>query len=159
MMTVVRRDFRSIPYRDAASTWVAIVELLASSQENLENKKELEAVAGIVCSVIADKGPSSSPIVVTCDGPRTRIYCIYDDDALDTSNGNESKLGFDALEGEWLMSLPVEQEDFDWVKTALKKHSNRIVPYNVNEVIENVAEKETTSKQGVILDIEGFWKS
>ena len=34
-------------------------------------------------SVIADQSPKASPIVATCDGPRTRIYCLFDDDSLE----------------------------------------------------------------------------
>jgi hypothetical protein len=87
----------------------------------------LQAVAGVASCVIADQGPREAAIVITCDGPRTRIYCHYDDDALDESNGNEAALGFDALKGDWQVSLPVDADDLAWVTSALAASSTRVV--------------------------------
>ena len=52
-------------------------------------RAELLAVAGIAASIIADQAPRDAAIVVTCDGPRTRIYCLYDEDAIDGAEANE----------------------------------------------------------------------
>lgn len=158
MTTVVRRDFRSIPHRDASATWSAIVYLLTAGC-NGAKQQELQAVAGVACSVIADQGPRDSPIVATCDGPRTRIYCSYDDDALDDSNSNETKLGFDALKGDWQVSLPVAKEDLAWVQSALKKHSTRIVVHDKNEGITIEKEEQAAASNSMTLDVDGFWKS
>lgn len=158
MTTVIRRDFRSIPHRDASSTWAAIVELLTAGSGDADKRKELMAVAGVACSVIADQCPSESPIVVTCDGPRTRIYCWYDDDSLDDSNSNESKLGFDALKGDWKVALPVAEEDLAWVQAALKKNSRRVVARDKDSGIE-VAKQEQAASNSLVLDMEGFMKS
>ncbi|MEK6596878.1 MAG: D-2-hydroxyacid dehydrogenase, partial [Gemmatimonadota bacterium] len=49
----------------------------------------------------------------------TRIYCSYDDEAMDDSSSNEAKLGFDALKGEWQISLPVAEEDLAWAEVYL----------------------------------------
>ena len=87
---------------------------------------ELLAVAGIAASIIAEQTPKNEAIVVTCDGPRTRIYCTYDDDAIDGSGANEDALGFDPLKGDWRMSLPCPKDDLAWVQAALKKHGGRI---------------------------------
>src|SRR3546814_2135228 len=84
------------------------------------------AVSGFSSSVIADQAPKDAPIVVTCDGPRTRIYCLYDDDALDGADANEDLLGFDPLKGDWRLSLPCLSEDLAWVQGALKRHSSRV---------------------------------
>ncbi|WP_026295750.1 hypothetical protein [Aromatoleum toluclasticum] len=158
MTTVVRRDFRSIPHRDASATWAAIVEMLTAGGDAAAKRTELMSVAGVACSVIADQGPRDSPIVVTCGGPRTRIYCCYDDDALDDSNSNESKLGFDALKGDWQVSLPVVEEDLAWVQAALKKHSSRIVARDKDTGIE-VEKPAQAASNSLILDMEGFMKS
>ena len=89
-------------------------------------RTELLAVAGIAASVIADQAPKDAAITVTCDGPRTRIYCLYDEDAIDGTDANEDALGFDPLKGDWRVSLPCSADDLAWVQGALKKHSARI---------------------------------
>jgi len=156
MTTVVRRDFRSVPSRDAHATWVAIVDLLTQRKEG-ERRKELMSVAGIASSLITDQAPRSSPIVATCDGPRTRIYCQYDDNALDESDANESKLGFDPLKGEWQVSLPCAEEDLAWVRSALSPLTKRVVARDLETGIE--AEKSQSSAVAdVALNLEGFFK-
>lgn len=95
MTTVTRRTFRSSPHRDALATWAAISDLL--SRTNTGAQQELGSVAGIASSIIADKACENSPILVSCEGPQTRIYCLYDDDAIDGSDANEDVLGFDPL--------------------------------------------------------------
>ena len=127
MTTVVRRDFRSTPHRDAHQTWADIVALLTAGASGANARLELQTVAGVASCVIADKGPLEAAIVITCDGPRTRIYCHYDDDALDESNGNEAALGFDPLKGDWQVSLPVDADDLSWVTSALAASSSRVV--------------------------------
>lgn len=158
MSTVSRRDFRSIPHRDALQTWSDIVDLLVAGSSSASARQELMSVAGIASSVIADHGPRTAPIVVTCDGPRTRIYCHYDDDALDESTSNEASLGFDALKGDWQVSLPVGEEDLDWVRSALKAKSNRVVARNMEDGIAT-EESSRAASTGFVLDVEGFMKS
>lgn len=125
MTTVVSRRFRSIPHRDALQTWTAISDLLTRGGTNAA-RQELAAVGGIAASLIADLAPKEAPIIVTCDGPRTRIYCLYDEDALDDSDANEGALGFDPLKGDWRISLPCSADDLGWVQGALQKHSSRV---------------------------------
>lgn len=159
MTTVARRDFRSIPHRDASATWGAIVDLLTAGGNDAAKRRELMSVAGVASSVIADQGPRESPIVVTCEGPRTRIYCSYDDDALDDSTSNEAKLGFDALKGDWQLSLPVAEEDLAWVKAALKKSSSRVVARDKDSGIEVNQNTQAATGDAFVLDVEGFMKS
>src|SRR4051812_44551892 len=125
MSTVSRRTFVSTPSRDAAKTWNAIVDLLAPTAAH-PARKELLDIVGIAASVISDRSPKDHAIVTTCDGPRTRIYCLFDDDAVDGSDANEAALGYDALKGDWAVSLPCDPDELDWVQRALKKHSARI---------------------------------
>lgn len=159
MTTVARRDFRSVPHRDASATWVAIVDLLTAGGNDAAKRQELMSVVGVASSAIVDQGPRESPIVVTCDGPRTRIYCSFDDDALDESSSNEAKLGFDALKGDWLVSLPVAEEDLAWVKAALKKNSSRVVARDKDSGIEVEQEAQAAAGNAFVLDVEGFMKS
>lgn len=155
MTTVASRTFRSTPFRDAAETWNAVVHLLAHS--NTSAADEMRSVVGIAASVIADQGPKRSPIVVTCDGPRTRIYCLYDDDAIDGSDAREDPLGFDPLVGNWTVSLPCNAEDLEWVRKALAKHSTRITARDAaTAVIENAAQPAAKSLQ---VDVTEFLKS
>lgn len=161
MSTVVRRDFRSVPHRDAMSTWLAIVELLTQGKEG-DRRRELVAVAGIASSLIADQAPRTAPITATCDGPRTRIYCCFDDDALDESEANEEKLGFDPLNGDWQVSLPCESEDLDWVQSALLKFGTRIVARDLSKGTglddSGSAEKAETASSTSAINLESFFK-
>src|SRR6267143_6782858 len=106
MTTVASRTIRSTPFRDAVETWDVIVSLLA--QGNKDTKVELQRVTGVAASVIADLTPKDAAIVVTCNGPRTRIYCLYNEDAIEGSDAQEDVLGFDPLQGDWAISLPCE---------------------------------------------------
>lgn len=157
MTTVVRRDFRSVPSRDAMATWNAIVALLTQGQGG-DREKELLSVAGIASSLIADQAAKDAPIVVTCDGPRTRIYCLYDDDSLDDSGSGEAKLGYEPLKGDWQVSLPCPQEDLDWVSQALGRLTKRIVARDLAEGIS--ADSKTASAVAApVLNLESFFKS
>lgn len=159
MTAVARRDFRSIPHRDASATWGVIVDLLTGGGKDQAKRQELMKVSGVASSVIADQIPRDCPIVVTCDGPRTRVYCCYDDDALDDSNGNESGLGYDALKGDWQVSLPVAEEDLVWVQGALKKSSSRVVARNMDDGLEVENNAQVAPGSALVLDVEGFMKS
>src|SRR3546814_14772502 len=88
MTTVARRTFSSTPQRDAHQTWTAIVDLLTQGNTGAA-RSDLLAVSGVAASVIADQAPKDAPIVVTCDGPRTRIYCLYDDARSEGSRGRK----------------------------------------------------------------------
>ena len=155
MATVTRRTFRSSPHRDAFATWSAIVNLL--TQSNTGARTELEAVSGIVSSIIADKACEKSPVIVRCEGPQTRIYFLYDDEAIDGSDASEDVLGFDPLKGDWTISLPCEAEDLAWVQSALKQKGKRITARDKAEF-----KKEEVAQSGQALaleiDIEGLLK-
>lgn len=155
MSTVASRTFRSTPWRDAHMTWTEIVELLTDGKAGAA-RTELLDVAGIAASVIADQAPNGSAIVVTCDGPRTRIYCIYDEDAIDGSDANEDSLGFDPLRGEWRVSLPCLSEDLGWVQPALKQRSSRITARDRDASVSREDSTESAGAQGLALDQKGF---
>jgi hypothetical protein len=155
MTTVASRTFASTPKRDAAATWTAIVDLLTQGR-NSAPRTELLAVSGIAASIIADQAPKDAPIVVTCDGPRTRIYCLYNDDAVEGSDSNEDALGFDPLAGDWQLSLPCLKDDLAWVEAALKKHSTRITAREPDtDVVKSAAAGPNTGR-ALIFDPKGF---
>lgn len=155
MSTVVSRTFASSPKRDAGETWAAIVSLLTQGK-NGTARDELLAVAGIAASTIADHAPKDNPIVVTCNGPRTRIYCIYDDDAIEGSDANEDPLGFNPLNGDWRVSLPCSKDDLTWVQTALKKHSARITARGPDDDIARAEATDASSAHDLTFDSKGF---
>ena len=157
-MSTVRRIIRSVPHRDAGATWQVIVGLLTRGK-NAAAATEFEAVAGIAASVIGDGAPRSAPIVVTCDGPRTRVYCIYDEDALDDAEASEDPLGFDPLQGDWAVSLPCLADDLEWVQRALKNKSTRITVRDVASGIELAEGTQSQATTGALtLDLEGLLK-
>jgi len=158
MKTVASRTFRSTPFRDASQTWSAIVELLTQGKGG-EVRSELFAVAGVASSVIADQAPKDAPIVVTCDGPRTRIYCVFDDNAIEGAEGNENALGFDPLKGDWSISLPCEKDDLFWVQGALKKHSVRITARDLATDLSGDDEAKAARTENMVLDPKGFLDS
>lgn len=155
MTTVGSRTFRSTPQRGAHTTWTAIVDLLTQGKTG-SARAELLAVAGVATSVIADQAPKDAAIVVTCDGPRTRIYCVYDDDATAGSEANEDPLGFDPLKGDWRVSLPCLTEDLAWVQGALKQHSNRVTARDRDVPFSTEESASAAKAQTLVLDPKGF---
>ena len=155
MTTVARRTFRSTPARDALATWTAIVDLLCRGTDG-PARTELLAVGGVAASVIADHAPGDAPLVVTCDGPRTRIYCLYDDDAIDGSDANEDPLGFDPLKGDWRVSLPCSADDLSWVQGALSRHSDRITARDLDAIVSKHESSNVADTQTLVLDPKGF---
>ncbi|MGD9658908.1 MAG: hypothetical protein AB7U61_14955 [Methylocystis sp.] len=155
MSTVASRIFISTPQRDALQTWVAIVELLTQAS-NGGAKTELRSVDGIVASIIAEQALKDAAIVVTCDGPRTRIYCLYDDDVIDGSDAKEDVLGFDPLKGDWRVSLPCPKDDLEWVQDALKKHSSRITARDMTTAVSDEDGANATKSQALVFHPKGF---
>lgn len=157
MTTVASRIVRSSPHRNTSSTWDFIVDLLTQGKAGTA-KTELLAVAGIASSIIAERSPKDAAIVVTCNGPRTRIYCLYDEDAIDGSDAKEDSLGFDPLQGDWKVSLPCTEEDLEWVQRALNAKSSRITARDQATKLGE-GEEDKAQSQGLTLDVKAFLKS
>lgn len=155
MSTVVRRTFASSPARDAHETWMAIVDFLTKACPTAD-REELIAVAGTAASTISDQAPRDVPIVVTCDGPRTRIYCLYDEDAVEGADSNEDVLGFDPLKGDWAISLPCLADDLAWVQSALARDSKRITARDVSDGLAADAGTKSEALAGLTFDPAGF---
>lgn len=154
MTTVASRSFNSTPQRDAAETWRAIVAVLTQGKVGAA-QDELLAVTGIAASLIADQAPKDAAIVVTCDGPRTRIYCLYDDDAIDGSEAVEARLGFDPLQGDWRVSLPCQSDDLGWVQSELSAKGSRITARDKTTTLA-VERAEAVSVSSLTIDLNGF---
>lgn len=156
MTTIASRAIRSSPYQNSAASWEQIVDLLAGDR-NEAAKKELLSVIGVASSIIATRAPKDAAIVATCDGPRTRIYCLYDEDAIDGSDAKEDVLGYDALKGDWAVSLPCPEEDIAWVQRSLKAKSTRITAREMSVTLGE-AGKTAAKSEGLTLDVEAFLK-
>lgn len=110
MSAVVSRLVRSSPHRNTSDTWVFIVDLLTQGMDG-EARRELLAVSGVASSVIAEQAAKNAAIVATCEGPRTRVYCLHDEEAIEGGDAKEDALGYDALKGRWSVSLPCSKDD------------------------------------------------
>lgn len=157
MNTVVKRTVRSSPFRDANETWGLIIELLTQGRDS-DARRALRAGAGLACCMITDQALKDAPLIATCDGPRTRIYCLYGEDSIDSTSANEDKLGFEPLKGDWYVSLPCVADELNWVQAALKKHGNRIT---ARDLMSGIAEGQPVlvKSAALTLDVEKFLKS
>jgi len=156
-MTVIARRFASTPARSAGETWERIVALISCAGS--EPRGELEAVAGIAASIIADETPRESPIVVTGEGPRLRVYCVYGEDAIVGDDCDESALTCNPTEGEWCLFLPCSAEDMDWVKRALEQGSTRVRAYDAEKGIPETGSGKTSGDRATFsVNIEEFFK-
>lgn len=142
-MSTVARRIRATPERGASDAWQIIVDLLAP--DDGEARRELLGIEGIAASIIATESPKGAPMVVRGKGPRLRIYCLYDEDAISGDDANEAALAECPTEGEWAMSLPADVEDVSWVRDALAKKSKHVT---VRDKSEAVDDSEKQSKQG-----------
>ncbi len=157
MTTVASRIIRSSPHRDTTSTWELIVDILTQGKASAA-RTELIAVAGIASSIIAERAPKDAAIVVTCEGPRTRIYCLYDEDAIDGSEAKEDALGYDPLKGEWAVSLPCAEDDLLWVQRALKAKSSHITARDLSSKLGE-SDNSIAKSQELTVDVKAFFGS
>lgn len=158
-MSVVSRKLRSTPVRSAADTWTAMVFLLAPDEPS-DAHKELVSVGGIASSLISSEAMADAAVVCTGSGPRVRIYCLYNEDAITGEDANESPLQHYPTEEDWDVSLPCPPEDLDWVKRALKDKSNRVTARDMAERLgpkEETKEKATSASAQV--NTEAFLRS
>ncbi|MBS1714194.1 MAG: hypothetical protein JST30_07640 [Armatimonadetes bacterium] len=157
MSSAVARTYKSVPERTAPDTWRAIVSLIAP--EPGDARDELMRIEGIACSLITDKAfRAPSPATVTGPNPRVRIYCIYDDDAIEGDKASEQALSFTATEGDWAMSLPCFNSDLSWVQAALKNKSTRITARDRDQGL-NLGESNDNTRAAVMFDEEAFLRS
>lgn len=153
-MTVVRRTVRSSPHRDTVETWTKIVDLLTRGNSGPQ-RDELLSVQNVASAMIAERAPEGSPIVVVCKGPRTRIYCTYDEKSIDGSDAQEDAFSFDPLNGDWTLSLPAPTADLAWVQEQLSAKSKRITARDVAISLKE-SDSEATAASSFTIDREGL---
>lgn len=157
-MTIIARTIAATPARSASSAWKIMVDLI--STEGTLARAELETVTGIASSIISDEVFKDSPAVVFGTGPRVRIYCLYDDEAITGEKANENVLAFNPTDGDWKMSLPCSAEDLEWVQGELKKKSTRITAREEDtSVSDDDFESSSSSSNALEFNREVFLKS
>jgi hypothetical protein len=102
----------------------------------------------------------TKPVVVCGSGPRVRIYCLYNEDAVEGDDANEAALSFHPTTGDWKISLPCPADDLSWVRDALKAKSKRITARDMDTAFD--VEEETSNQKSApeaVVDLEAFFKS
>jgi hypothetical protein len=159
-MTVLARKVAATPVRLATDAWQRIVDLVAPT--NPAARTELMNIVGVASSLITEESMKDSPIIVTGDGPRVRLYCLYGEDAIEGSQTNEATIpGSSAETGDaWKMSLPCPSDDLEWVRASLKKRSGRVTARDMSEtsLAEVIDEDASTSSSAATINMESFLK-
>ena len=157
MSTVLARRVASTPVRTAVETWARIVEIIAPDPVS-PARKELAKVAGTACTSIASEAPKQAPIVIWGGGPRVRVYCVFDEDAITQDGINEDALPKSPAEGDWRMSIPFLAEDVAWSGASLAAASSRV---SARSVDDDVADEEplAASATPLSLNLAEFLKS
>ena len=156
-MTVVSRRVTSTPARSASASWDVIVKLVTAAGSPA--RQELQGIEGIASCIIAEESLKSDPCVVFGSGPRVRIYCLYNEDAIAGEDANEAALTFNPTEGDWQMSLPCAADDLEWVKKALSERSTRVTAREVGTAVYDEPSKAPKSSTGAVIDREAFLRS
>ncbi len=158
MSTVIARRVASTPTRTAAQTWAKIVELFAPDP-NSPQRKELALAAGVACSSISSEATKDAAIVVWGGGPRVRVYCLFDEDAITQDDVNEDALPRAPTEGDWRMSIPCLPEDVAWSKANLASGSSRISVRSMDEDVADEEAKAAEAPTSMNINLSEFMKS
>lgn len=154
-MTVIARRIRATPERGASDAWQVIVDLIAPKDGTA--RRELLCIEGIASSIISAESPKKAAMVVRGKGPRVRIYCLYDDEAISGDDANEAALAECPTDGDWLMTLPADADDVAWVREALAKKSKRVTVREKNETVDDGEEKSSKANvTDAAINMEAF---
>jgi hypothetical protein len=156
--TRVRRSFAASPVHTAATTWEAIVDVVAPAGSS--GRRELIAVSGIAASLIAAEAWRGTPLIISGVGPQLRIYCLHGEDAIVGDETNDDSLAWSPTDGDWTMEMPCPREDLEWVSAAAAEVSTRVTVIDttakrVAETTEAVAASETVGE----IDAEAFLRT
>ena len=154
-MGVVSRRIKATPERGASDAWQVIVNLIAPKDGTA--RSELLGIEGIASSLIATESPKEAAMVVRGKGPRVRLYCLYDDDAVSGDDANEAALAECPTDGDWLMSLPADADDVAWVRDALAKKSMRVKVREKSEAFDDGEDqKQNAAVSEAAINMEAF---
>jgi hypothetical protein len=156
-MTTLARRVNATPVRLASEAWQRIIDLVAPTNESA--RAELRLVGGLAASLITREAMAKSPVIVSGDGPRVRIYCVYGTDAIEGEKANEAALSSSPAEGGvWAMSLPCPSEDLEWIAASLKKTSTRVTARDISETDLPDTAEATEAAATATINVESFLK-
>lgn len=158
MSTVLARRVASTPLRTASQTWAKITEILAPDPASAAHT-ELRNAAGVAGASIASEATRDAAIVVWGAGPRVRVYCVFDDDAITGDDVSEDPLPRSATDGDWHMSIPCLPEDVAWSSNKLATISDRISARAVDEEVDDADTDSSASAPPMTINLAEFFKS
>jgi hypothetical protein len=159
MSALLARRVASTPVRTTAETWAKIVELVAPDPQSAA-RKELAGVTGAACAAIASEALKDAPVVVFGGGPRIRIYCVFDEDAITNEGINEDALPKSPTEGgDWRISIPYLAEDVAWASAGLATASARIAARSVDHEVDDEVSDAAAAKSSLSINMSEFEKS
>ena len=153
-MTVVARQIAATPARSASEAWRVIVNLIAPYEGAARN--ELQTIEGIASCVIAEEAMKADACVVYGSGPRLRVYCLHNEDAISGEDTNETTLTFCPTESGWQMSLPCPADDLAWVQQYLKERSTHVVAREVGTPVDDKESNEPAASKSAVVNREAF---
>jgi len=119
---------------------------------------ELAKATGVACASISSEATKDAAIVVWGGGPRVRVYCIFDEDAITGDGVNENVLATSPTEGDWKMSIPCPPEDLKWSNGKLTSVSTRISARSLEDDVEDDGSESASSARSLSINIEEFLK-
>src|SRR5581483_1508228 len=118
---------------------------------------ELNKLNGVLGQLICSESFVNEPIVVHGGGPRVRMYCVYNDEAVEGDDADERTLTASPTGDGWSISVPCSDEDFDWVAKELGKIGQRATARRFGEEIADESEEKSSASANI--DMEAFLKS
>jgi hypothetical protein len=153
-MTIIARRIASTPVRTSGETWETMINLI--SDDSSTAREELESISGIVASIIADEVPKNTPITVVGSGPRIRMYCLYNEDAIIGDDKNENSLATNPTAEDWKIYLPCLPEDLEWIKNEIKKFTDKVIIYDKDKKPEDVQDDRKAAKNKLTINTNRF---
>jgi hypothetical protein len=158
MSTVMARRVASTPVRTAVQTWAKVVEIIAPDPQSAA-REELARAAGVACAAIASEATKDAAFVVWGEGPRLRIYNVFDEDAITGDGLNEDPVSQAPTEGNWRLSIPCQPDDVAWSSAELASVSKRISVRALDEDVEDGADEPRARASTLGINLREFMKS
>lgn len=125
-MSVIVRRVAASPARTGSQAWDVIRGLLFWGWKKPPSLAEL---AGPAASSIAEGVPEAAPFVLVGAGLRVRVYCLYDEAAIEGDDANEAPVELEGNRADWTLWLPCHADDLEWVEDVLATHP-RVTAYD-----------------------------
>ena len=156
MSTVIARKIAASPVRTNPEAWEVVCVLLAPDAGS-PARSVLDRATGVACSSIASETLAGEPIVVYGSGPRIRLYALYDEDATSGEDTSEGALPEVPTKGDWRMSIPCPDEDYEWCARAIKACAPHVSVRRIGEAVPE--EKSNAGSAAVQVNTREFLQS